>query len=448
MNVNKKLDRLKQWAGEKMGGEIKTNVSDDFKALEVEMALRHEGMERLQKSMTAYVKSLSKRNEGEDKEKMLPVAFMGSTMVSHGEDFENESEFGQCLIGMGRANERIARIQETYVINSTNNWLESLERSLAQMKEYQAARKKLESRRLAYDASLAKMQKIKKEDFRAEEELRSQKAKYEESSEDVYRRMQDIKEAEAESIADLTAFLDGELSYYDRCREVLLQVKRDWPAGQIDQNSRRPGRSRSNTAHSYAERFNAVEEEPEMPPPERRPSIRSNRALSSNYLPESPRRDNYDIAPTRPQHSRSTTFEGPSQLQRDTSPISAHRLSRVPSDSLTMRTQRAQLRPVSRIVSGNDVFDESSDTSTFYSNGTSSPDRYPDRYFDERAPSPATSLGSLPSRTISSSALNGTPVNGRKAPPPPPPPSRAKKPPPPPPPMKRSALSTTDLRSP
>ena len=43
MNVNKKLDRFKQWAGERMGGEVKTNVSDDFKALEVEMALRHEG---------------------------------------------------------------------------------------------------------------------------------------------------------------------------------------------------------------------------------------------------------------------------------------------------------------------------------------------------------------------------------------------------------------------
>ena len=44
MNVNKKLDRFKQWAGERMGGEAKTNVSDDFKALEVEMALRHEGI--------------------------------------------------------------------------------------------------------------------------------------------------------------------------------------------------------------------------------------------------------------------------------------------------------------------------------------------------------------------------------------------------------------------
>jgi hypothetical protein len=44
MNVNKKLGRFKQWAGEKMGGEIKTGTSDEFKALEMEMNLRHEGM--------------------------------------------------------------------------------------------------------------------------------------------------------------------------------------------------------------------------------------------------------------------------------------------------------------------------------------------------------------------------------------------------------------------
>ncbi len=43
MNVNKKLGRFKQWAGERMGQEAKTSVSDDFKSLEVEMALRHEG---------------------------------------------------------------------------------------------------------------------------------------------------------------------------------------------------------------------------------------------------------------------------------------------------------------------------------------------------------------------------------------------------------------------
>ena len=43
MNVNKKLDRLKQWAGERMGGDVRTTVSDDFKALELEMGLRNDG---------------------------------------------------------------------------------------------------------------------------------------------------------------------------------------------------------------------------------------------------------------------------------------------------------------------------------------------------------------------------------------------------------------------
>ena len=74
------------------------------------------------------------------------------------------------------------------------------------------------------------MQKAKKEDFRVEEELRSQKAKYEESNEDVYRRMEDIKEAEVESIQDLTSFMEAELAYHDKCREILLQLKREWPA--------------------------------------------------------------------------------------------------------------------------------------------------------------------------------------------------------------------------
>jgi hypothetical protein len=43
------------------------------------------------------VKSLSKTKEAEDKEKTLPIAYLGSTMASHGDDFEPDSEFGQCL---------------------------------------------------------------------------------------------------------------------------------------------------------------------------------------------------------------------------------------------------------------------------------------------------------------------------------------------------------------
>ncbi|KAH8587678.1 hypothetical protein B0O99DRAFT_526331 [Bisporella sp. PMI_857] len=433
MNINKKLDRVKQWAGEKMGAESKTNVSDEFKALETEMSLRHDGMEKLHKSMTVYVKSLSKRNEIEEREKVLPVAYLGHTMMHHGEDFEPDSEFGNCLISMGRANDRIARLQETYVVNATNGWLESLERSLAMMKEYQAARKKLENRRLAYDASLSKMQKAKKEDFRTEEELRSQKAKYEESSEDVLRRMEDIKEAEAESVADLGAFLDAELEYYDRCRDELLRLKRDWPAGSSNtssspgRNQRRPAaRPRANTAHSYHERYN---DEPAEPEPVR-PSIRSGSRVPSTHLSTRLERlntnDDYAVESPqaqRPSMSRSSTFQGPTSIYRE-SPISRQNSNIGDAGAL-----RAQLRPTQRInTSGNDLFGDPSDDSTLNSAS-------PDRSYGARSVSPATSHGSAARENLN--------TNGRKQPPPPPP-SRSKKPPPPPP-MKRAEISSNSV---
>jgi hypothetical protein len=187
-------------------------------------------MDRLQQSTSTYIKSLNTRSCGDGKEKFTPIAHFGNTLSSHGDDFDPDSEFGSCLLSLGRANERIARVQETYCANATSSWLESVERSQIQMKEYQAARKKLENRRLAYDTASGKMQRAKKEDYRAEEELRSQKAKYEESCEEVWRRMMDVKEAEADSVADLTSFLDAECAYYERCREVLVQLRREWPA--------------------------------------------------------------------------------------------------------------------------------------------------------------------------------------------------------------------------
>lgn len=41
---------------------------------------------------------------------------------------------------MGQANEKIARVQDSYVAAASESWLESLERFLTQMKEYQVIR--------------------------------------------------------------------------------------------------------------------------------------------------------------------------------------------------------------------------------------------------------------------------------------------------------------------
>jgi len=44
MIVNKKFDRLKQWGKERMGSEVKTDTTDEFKSLQMEMQLRQEGI--------------------------------------------------------------------------------------------------------------------------------------------------------------------------------------------------------------------------------------------------------------------------------------------------------------------------------------------------------------------------------------------------------------------
>lgn len=282
------------------------------------------------------------------------------------------------------------------------------------MKEYQAARKKLESRRLAYDTSLVKVQKAKKEDFRVEEELRSQQMKYEEAEADVERRMYDIKEAEADSVNDLTAFLEAQLAYHERCTEALLQLQNEWPVrSQATRSAPAPRpapRPRSNTVKSFLSTHSQQEE----PVVEIRPTIRSRTVSHQRYA------ESVDDEPrSRPGISRSTTYSTTPQTRRDLSPVPAsNRLSRVPSDSLMIQATRSGLRPVDTGVRQQDIFADESPT-----------------YRSNRSVSPQTPQ----------SSGSQTPMNGGRRPPPPPP-SRASKPglgkpAPPPPPSKRTLIT-------
>lgn len=273
------------------------------------------------------------------------------------------------------------------------------------------------------------MQKAKRDDFRLEEELRTAKAKYEEANEDVFRRMQDIKDAEADSIRDLTRFLDVELDFHERCAETLRQTRANWTAdasvspvdsyGGGGYSSRRPSaRSRSNTAqsnslarstsytHEHAVASTPTYEEPdEFPSTHMRVPIRSQSRISVNSAASSVGARDRSPAPPplRPTISRSSTYS----------------LSRTPSAGLSVvpppavnnvASLRGQLRPTAR-PAAMDVFRDDDDTE--------SSDTPPG------SASPATSYSSSSRTNLS----NGGGVVGKKAPPPPP--SRAKKPPPP-----------------
>ncbi|KAK9467440.1 hypothetical protein V1512DRAFT_206298 [Lipomyces arxii] len=226
--MSKKIDRLRQWTSEKLGNEQKTQESEEFRELEYEINMRYEGTERLYQSMSLHVRNLSKRRELDELEKTSPIDILGQALSLYGEEFVPESAYGQAMTKLGQANQKLARNQEIYVDRIQRNFLEGIEKSIAQFKDFQAARKKLEYRRLAYDTALSKVQKVKREDSRLEEEVRAQRIKYEEAGEDVVRKMNAIRDAETDNLNDLVDFFEAECEYYERCNECLVALQKNW----------------------------------------------------------------------------------------------------------------------------------------------------------------------------------------------------------------------------
>lgn len=305
------------------------------------------------------------------------------------------------------------------------------------------------------------MQKAKKEDFRVEEELRSQKVKYEEATEEVLRRMMDIKESEPECTADMSAFLDAQLNYHEKCREVLLQLKDEWPAGYVSTSFF------SCTILFFTVLTNYTRPTQQFNSYGRRSTLtRSNTSFNDQMAGE----DTYQSSFQQPGTSRSRepsrpglggrqpTFEGPTQLRtRRPSPSPAPALRtplRTASDSISPATigssaagianARSQLRVISQGYNGGNNNNNNSNTHNdgYYDSTTddgASPVRNsPDQYYSSTSTSPLRTVpasGQVPTPASGSGSGTATPV---KKPPPPPPPSRSKKPPPPPPPPKRS----------
>ncbi|KAM4064440.1 BAR domain-containing protein [Hirsutella rhossiliensis] len=391
MAFTKKIDRARQWAGEKMGGEARTSQSDEFQTLEAEMGMRQAGMENLQKSASVYVKWASRRCDGyEDKNRSTPLALVGRSMSAHANELEANSEFGSCLSHVGRANERVADIHSSYVEDVSTSWLQHLERSVTMMKEYQAARKKLESRRLAYDASLAKMQKSKRDDFRVEDEMRVCKTKFDDSTEDVLRRMQDIKDAEVDNVSALNSLLDAELDFHERAAEELRRTRQSLAEVTLSAPASRDGlhvaRARSRPALI-----------------ERIPSSR--RLASSQAMPPPPP----PPQTTRPSMARASTFA----TRRASSNTAAARAPAFPRHTTDTALHGGRL---------DDGF--SDDESSASESGSPG--------WGNRSISSTTSHDSL-ARVASAPAA-------KKGRPPPPPVNRANKPPPPPVPARRAHL--------
>ncbi|CAB4409498.1 unnamed protein product [Rhizophagus irregularis] len=160
-------------------------------------------------------------------------------MKIYGEEIGTDTPYGMGLVRFGNANEKIAKAQMEYVSRVRDDFLFGLSSSIEEFKQYQQLKRKLESRRLDYDAKLNKVQKSKKEKPELEEEMRAAKEKYEVTMEDINNKMFALNDSEDQHVQDLTTFLDAQLEYFKAAYEILESVKKDWVESSDKPSSRR-----------------------------------------------------------------------------------------------------------------------------------------------------------------------------------------------------------------
>ena len=83
---------------------------------------------------------------------LLALDALGVVMIKHGEEFGEDSAYGQSLVSLGRAHCNIATLQESFALTFEETYLTAVRQSEDEIKEYQMQRKKLESRRWVFSS--------------------------------------------------------------------------------------------------------------------------------------------------------------------------------------------------------------------------------------------------------------------------------------------------------
>ncbi|KAI8065005.1 hypothetical protein BDF21DRAFT_346446 [Thamnidium elegans] len=187
----------------------------------------------------------------DNKSKRLPTDILGVCLLNYGNEFTDDAPLGSALINLGQSQSKLASFQEDYSDNIKTEYMEKLDEGLALFKDYANLRKRLESRRLDYDAKIGRLQKSKKEKPELEQELQASKMKYEDAEYDVIQKMISLQEFEDEHCDALQHFLDIQIDYFNNSLQVLSDVKSNWGQPVTTNINTRHNATTVNTTNSH-----------------------------------------------------------------------------------------------------------------------------------------------------------------------------------------------------
>ncbi|KAG4098485.1 hypothetical protein H8356DRAFT_991039 [Neocallimastix lanati (nom. inval.)] len=220
----RKIQQLKQWTNEKVGRSKKPAIDEELQQLITETDLHRQYFEKLQKVLGDYIHIYDKKIDFQGEKKTLPVNAIGLLTVNFGSSYSADSALGKALLKFGKAHTKLSEYQADFV-SRTRKGFEIYLNSLAiEMKSYSQLKKKYDHRRLDLDDIQERVKKSSKEKPQLVQELRVQEDKYEETLDELTRKIFNLKNSSNKHIDSLKEFCLSEIEYHRNSVEVLSQA--------------------------------------------------------------------------------------------------------------------------------------------------------------------------------------------------------------------------------
>lgn len=229
----KQISKTSQFLSEKVGTAKGSELEEEFIDLGHKLDVITDSVEQIQGNTKAYlqpnptartklaVQTTYQKARGQAKNVKYPQpeSNLAEVFIAGSGGLRDNSLYAQSLEDLGRAFNRLSEVKDAMESNVVQCLLEPLqELQQKDLKEINAQRRKLESRRLDYDHKKGKGSKA------SEEELRLAEEKFMESKQVCYTGMMNFMDSDVEHIGQLYAFSEAVSDYHRECAEIMESV--------------------------------------------------------------------------------------------------------------------------------------------------------------------------------------------------------------------------------
>lgn len=233
------LSRVVQLTEEKLGTTERTEYDNEFQNLAERADITKAWTEKIVRDTeTVLIPNPQNRIEDfifEKIEKTKPqrlsnLEHLALDMIEAGGDFGQDLPYGQALIKVGQAEQKLGQCERDFIASSGICFTQPLRKFLeGEMKTITKERGILETKRLDLDACKNRVKKARSMlgQQAAERDLRVAQAEFDRQSEITKVLLEGISTSQASHLRHLHAFVETQVRYYKHCMDAMNNLQRD-----------------------------------------------------------------------------------------------------------------------------------------------------------------------------------------------------------------------------